>query len=289
MVDMNAYLVFALVATLELVSPGTTRFGVDVIRGGVLESQFSISTESSLSRFVRTAMPGSDSESGPFMQVERSSAFGHVYTVVPGAAMRADAAAAAKVEAGRAASAASGAASGQTSSTTTSTTGAGTTAASPAGGAAGSGQRGGTAQPTTAPPPVPPVAFSLAGFLEKLQSPRRTANQRFTIDDPVAALLAAFGGAPGSAGPANNTGSPMATAAPAAAGTSAVTSAGNPMTAEKPTGAVSGQPSGAVSGQPSGQSSPSLSISVNSRGDLTYLELPDAGLVLVVRPAPTAQ
>ncbi|HUX13014.1 MAG TPA: hypothetical protein VMW87_08280, partial [Spirochaetia bacterium] len=81
---MNGYLIFALVATLELASPGTTHFGIDVIRGGILDSQFSVSVEGSVSRFLRTvvapapspAAAGTVERDGPYMQVERSAAFG---------------------------------------------------------------------------------------------------------------------------------------------------------------------------------------------------------------------
>lgn len=208
---MSGYLIFALVATLELISPGTTRYGVDVISGGVLDSHYSVTVDGSVSRFVKTAVA---SESGLYLQVERSAAFGHVYTAVPGPALSAD-----------------------------------------------------TAGTASAPAQLPPVAFSLAGMLNKLRSPAQATEQRITIEDPVAALTDALSVAAGS--PAGD-----------AAATSSVAMGG-----AKPAGAAQpsngGAPAAGGSGPKSGAAA-GLAVSVYSRNNLTYLELTDQSLVLVV-------
>ncbi len=111
------------------------------------------------------------------MQVERSAAFGHIYTVIPGPGMNADELMAARSQTVGGDAAASGipAAVGSPTVQTTPTS---------AGSAA--------SQAARTPAPLPPLAFSLAGFLSMLQSPGSARDQRITIDDPVELLVGAL-------------------------------------------------------------------------------------------------
>jgi hypothetical protein len=143
---MNAYLVFALVAALRLVAPGTAHFTIDSIENGSPASQFAVSTEGSYSRFV---LAGSTKEE--YMRVEQASAFGQVYTVLPGAAL--DAAASASAATGPVKDGAQ----------------------APAG-----------LQKVVR---LPPIAFSLGGVMDKLGPLSPGSSQTMTIDDPVEALL----------------------------------------------------------------------------------------------------
>ncbi len=237
---MNGYLIFALVATLGLISPGTTRYGVDVISGGVLASQFSVTVDGSIGRFTRSADTssgtGASSQTGLYMQVERSAAFGDVYTALPGPALQAE-------------------------------------AATPA--AAGS-----TSQPAGVSPSaqLPPMAFSLAGMLEKLRSPAQTAEQRFTIEDPVAAMTSALSGGSGMKAADGATPAP---AAQSGSDTAANPSATAASMTPPGTVAASGSAAQTQSSAPSG-----LSVSVFRRNNLIYLELADQGLVLVIHSGP---
>jgi len=241
---MNGYLVFALVTTLQLVGVGISHYTIDVIQDGSLQSQYAVATDGSLSRFVRSG----DQSSG-YMEVERAASFGQVYTVLPGAAMNADAKAAAQ-KPSSSGSAGGGAQSAQAiaqapvaTQPQASAQGAPTSAQLPA------------ATPAILPP-LPPIAFSLADVMNGIGPLESTQQLQLTVNDPVQDILGAL------------------SSANRAKVTSAPTPAGE-QTA----------PGGVVAG--AAPSAPKmLTLSFSRRGEVTYLELPQQKLLLAVHVSP---
>jgi len=161
---MNGYLVFALVTTLQLVGAGVSHYTIDVIRDGSLQSQYAVTTDGTLSRFVR-----SGDQPGSYMDVERAAAFGQVYTVLPGAAMNADAKAAAQKP------------------TITGTAAIGAPSVPPA------------AEQLVAAPavflPLPPIAFSLGDVINGIGALASSQHLELTVSDPVQGIVGALASA----------------------------------------------------------------------------------------------